>query len=238
MAGNGRSAGTYSGTPNGFLMLSDLDIALQLQKQYDCVQGVFDRSGVVQNVTFAVKHFDDCDIIAFEGSHDLPDWERDFHADMVHIDGLGGVHSGFYAGLPAVLQAILPYISTEKPSIICGHSLGGGESHIFTGLLALAGFTKLETVTFGSPLPGDQQLSDLLAPFPNRSYWNYHNGFEHDLVGSVPIWLPNEQYVFPRERPKFWSAPTADNPWGQGHYLAPHNLKDCYIPGMKGLKNG
>jgi hypothetical protein len=218
-------------------MLSDYEIALLLQQQYDGVQGVFDRSGVVQEVTFAVKHYDDYDIIAFEGSHNLPDWERDFHADMVHIDKLGGVHDGFYSGLPAVLETVLPCISTQKLIKICGHSLGGGESHIFTGLLAVAEFGKLETITFGSPLPGDKQFSDILAPYPNRSYWNYKNCFEHDLVGSVPIWLPEEPYVVPRERKTFWSAPSENNPWGKGHYLAPHNLKDCYIPGMKGLQN-
>ena len=218
-------------------MVSDYDIALLLQKLYDGVQGVFDQTSCINDVSFALKHFEDFDVIAFEGSHNLPDWERDFHADMVEIDGLGGVHSGFYEGLSRVLQFVLPSISNKKLLKICGHSLGGGESHIFTGMSVLSGFTKLETITFGSPLPGDKTLSDLIAPFPNRSYWNYNNGFEHDLVGSVPVWLPDEPYVFPRPRIKFWSAPTTNNPWGQGHYLAPHNLLDCYIPGLKGLQN-
>ena len=213
-------------------MPNDYEIALLLQQQYDGVAGIFNVSAPYGLVSWALKRYDDCDVICFEGSHDVPDFERDFKAKMIHVDGLGGVHGGFYEGLPEVLTACLPLLSIEKLTKISGHSLGGGEAHIFTALLALAGFTKLETVTFGSPLPGDKQLSDLIAPFPNRSYWNYRDFFHHDIVGSVPVALPEEPYVFPRERILIDEPPEPLDPWLMAAW---HHLSSLYLNGLKKL---
>lgn len=213
---------------------SDVQIALLLQSQYDETTGIFDYQAVTNEVSWAVKHFDDCDVIAFEGSHNLPDWERDFQANMIHVEGLGGVHAGFYSGLPETFAASSTMFSKDKPLLVIGHSLGGGETYPFAGLLANAGYTKVETVTFGSPFAGNEDLAKLISPFPDRSYWNAKDPFNSDIVGTVPLYIPYfEPYVIPLTRRKFWSPPTPSNPWGQGHYLAPHNLKDCYIPGVE-----
>ena len=104
---------------------SDPQIALLLQSQYDETPRIFDHQAVTNEVSWAVKHFDDCDVMAFEGSHNLPDWERDFQANMIHVEGLGGVHAGFYSGLPETFAAASPFFSMDKPLLVIGHSLGG-----------------------------------------------------------------------------------------------------------------
>lgn len=213
-------------------MLTDYEIALLLQQQYDGFSGVFDVSAPNGTVSWALKHYDDCDVVAFEGSHDLPDWERDFKGAMIHVDGLGGVHGGFYEGLPEVLANVMPLLAKTKPIIVCGHSLGGGESQIFAGLLANAGFTEISIVTFGCPLPGDQQLADLIALFPNRSYWNYRDFFHHDIVGSVPINLPDEPYVFPCARTLIDEPPEPLDAWGLASW---HHLSPLYLNGLRKL---
>lgn len=211
-------------------MPTDAEIITLLQSQYDGVQGVFDVSAPYGTVSWALKHYSDCDVIAFEGSHDLPDWERDFKAEMIQVKGLGGVHAGFYEGLPEVFNAVKALLTDEKTIKICGHSLGGGESHIFTAILAKAGYTKLETITFGSPLPGDKQLASIIAPIPNRSYWNYRNPLEHDIVGDVPFFLPNEPYVFPRDRILVDEPPALLDTWG----LAAWHHSQLYVKALCG----
>lgn len=213
-------------------MLSDLDVANLLQAQYDGRKVFFNVWSPYGTVSWAMAKYDDCDVICFEGSHNLPDWKRDFEAEMIQVPGLGGVHEGFYIGLPDVLKSILPLTPLDKRLKICGHSLGGGESHIFTGMAVLAGYTDVETITFGSPLPGDKQLSDLIASFPNRSYWNFRDGFNCDIVGNVPFHIPViSPYVFPRERIIIESPPAPDDNWG---ICAWHHLS-LYV---KGLQNG
>lgn len=211
--------------------LNDYEIALLLQQQYDG-DDVFDVVTITDEVCWALKHYDDCDIIAFEGSHDLPDWERDFKGAMIHVDGLGGVHGGFYEGLPEVLSAVIPLLSKDRITIVAGHSLGGGEAQIFTAMLSLAGYEKLEIVTFGCPLPGDRHLADLIAPFPNRSYWNYHDFFHHDIVGSVPVNLPDEPYIFPCARIIIDEPPEPLDAWGLASW---HHLSPLYLNGLRKL---
>lgn len=213
-------------------MTTDYDIALLLQDQYDNQVNNFDCFSVVNEVSFAVKHLDDCTAICFEGSHNLPDFERDFSAEMTYIPGLGGVHSGFYYGLPDVLRYINDMLPTDKLIKVCGHSLGGGEAHIFMAMLAKQHYTFLEAITFGSPLPGDITLASIIEPFPNRSYWNYRNPFQHDIVGSVPLWLPNEKYVMPTQRILIDEAPELIDPWGVASW---HHFNPLYMNGVKKL---
>jgi hypothetical protein len=194
-------------------MLTDLQICDLLQAQYDADSTKFNVWAPYGEVSWALLHDSDHDLLCFEGSHDLPDWQRDFKAEMIQVEGLGGVHAGFYSGLLGVQNAILPLLQKDKPTVISGHSLGAGEAHIFTGMLAKAGLTQLETVGFGSPLPGDQQLSDVIAPFSNRSYWNYKNPLEHDFVGDVPISIPDERYVVPHPRIEVCQPPVHPDPW-------------------------
>jgi hypothetical protein len=193
-------------------MPNDYEIALLVQALYN-KDPIFDITTNTATVDWAAKHYPDCNVLIFEGSHDLPDWENDFKAEMKYIPSLGGVHSGFYNGLPEACSQAVQYLSKDKLTIICGHSLGAGRAHIATGIFAKSEYNLLETVVFGSPLPGDQTLADIIAPFPNRSYWNYKNPFEHDFVGDVPLWLPDERYVIPRKRIIINEPPSIPDPW-------------------------
>lgn len=214
-------------------MLTDLEAALQVQSQYD------DQISIqhVAGIDYSIIENDGAIDLIFEGSKDLPDYERDFAALMVYVPGLGYVHGGFWDGILPAIDAIVPHLDGGNRIRLKGHSLGAAEASLATCVLGMKGYTLLDCVTWGCPLFGDYQTVTYFKRFANRTYWNYKSPFEHDLVGSVPLILLDEPYIIPPNRTKFWSAPTPANPWGQGHYLAPHNMKDCYLPAMKGLQN-
>ena len=69
---------------------TDYDIALLVQDLY---QGgkLLDRVMHVAGVDVGIKSYANSTVLIHEGSHDLPDWERDFHASMIKVVGLGGV---------------------------------------------------------------------------------------------------------------------------------------------------
>lgn len=212
-------------------MLNDYEIACLLQDQYDGDKTQFDvwePSGIV---SYAVKVLPDAVHIFFEGSHDLPDWERDFHADMIQIPGLGGVHSGFYEGLPEVLAALMPILPKDRLISVNGHSLGGGEADIFVAMLGVAGFDKVEGVTFGKPVAGDAALEAKILKFTNRTYVNYCDPLQHDLVCDVPFTLPNEPYDNGRQRIKICQSSQLFDSWGA---LSWHHLS-LYIKGVQKL---
>lgn len=213
-------------------MVTDFDIAVLIQAQYDNRVDSFDIFMHTAGIDWAIKTFDDCTALFFEGSHVLPDFVRDFDFPMEWVPAIGGVHGGFYDGLPAAMEAIIPHLPAMKTIKICGHSLGAGEAHIMTAMLAHRGYHMLETITFGSPLPGDRFLADSLAPYPNRSYWNYRDFFNHDIVGSVPPYMPPiEGFVIPRDRILIDIPPPILDPWG---LVAWHHF-ELYV---KGLSNG
>lgn len=212
-------------------MPTDYDIALLLQAQYDG-KPVFDMARNTNGVDWAIKGFGDCSAIFLEGTHSLPDAARDFNFPMRTVAGIGGVHAGFYDGLPETLMAAIPYLPKDKLIKVCGHSLGAGEAHILTAMLAKAGYRALETIAFGSPLPGDIGLAATLAPFENRSYWNYCDFFNHDIVGSVPLYLPAEPFIAPRQRILIHEAPAILDPWGM---VAWHHLNPLYCEGVRKL---
>lgn len=211
-------------------MITDLDAANLCQSLYND-EKAFDFIGSIEDVDFAIKEYPDCTALVFEGSHNLTDWANDFDAHMVPAIELNGalVHHGFYRGLSAMLVRTLVKLAKDKPVYCIGHSLGAGRAHIFGGMLIVAGY-HIEVVTFGSPRPGDKKLADILEPFPNRSYWNYHDEWNHDIVGDVPVAItPLFQFLTPRERIKVSVQPEATDPWG--HIMGWHHLK-YYIQGL------
>lgn len=213
-------------------MTTDYELAVYCQNQYDGLMPICSLAGV--NYSFVED--DNSVNVIFEGSKNLPDYERDFAAIMIFADGVGGVHGGFWEGLTAAVEAIKGRLDGHKLIRLIGHSLGAGEASLATCIFGKAGYGNLECVTFGCPLFGNAQTVAYLNGFPNRTYWNYRDWLMHDIVGSVPVRIPpDEDYVNPPNRTFFWSAPTPANPWGQGHHLAPHNMRDCYLPGMEKL---
>lgn len=214
-------------------MLSDLDCANLCQAQYDGAS-IFDVSDSICGVDFAIKTYPDCMAIAFEGSHDIPDWISNFEALMIDVPDFAGVERGFYQGLPNVLVATLPLFPKEKPVYVTGHSRGAAHAHIFAALLIKQGYKVIVTV-FGSPRPGDARLATILAPFPNRSYRNYADFDHQDFVCDVPFDIEiAAPFVHPYKQKIINMPPAPGDPWG---LLARHHLF-LYIAALQGYPNG
>ena len=215
-------------------MLTDFELALLLQQQYDAVQGIFDFAERIDEVSFGVKHYPDCTVIAFEGSYNIPDWFSNFDAVMIRPPGLGGVEQGFYDGLPEALAAISPMLSGKVPVYVAGHSRGAAHAHIFGAMLINAGYT-VEVVVFGSPRPGDAALAHILQKAPNRSYRNYHDWDLQDWVTDVPLDVTIiSPYVHPVKQIAIDVVPPDPDSWG---VLKMHHIQN-YIKALKGMANG
>lgn len=194
-------------------MLTDLDCANLCQALYDGI-AVFDKVETLAGVSYSVKEYDDCLAIVFEGSHDMPDWLHDFQAIMIRPPSLNGigVHQGFYNGLETVLSALIP---TLKPIIITGHSLGAGRAPIFAAMLLEKGAPVKKLVLFGAPNPGDMNLVKRLYTTEINSYWNYSDGFSHDIVCDVPCEIyPLLPYTPVRQRIQITVRPDPADAWG------------------------
>lgn len=214
-------------------MLTDLQIAQLLQSQYNG-ESIFDYQDMIAGVTFAVKCYPDCNVVLFEGSHDVPDWEHDFEAAMIWPTELagGGVHEGFWLGLREAFVKIQPYLAKDKLTILCGHSLGAGRVNPAAGFLLYLGFTSVNRVKFAPPRSNDKNLARRLSNFPVTSYWNYHDEEHHDFVCDVPLFIPIiAPYDTSEPHIMLDVAPQVDDAWGM---LAYHHLF-LYI---EGIQNG
>lgn len=212
-------------------MLNDYAIALLVQDLYDgnrdgMLDGVFKTSGV----NWAYKKYPDCNVIIMKGTSNILDIERDFDFPMQYVSGIGRVHGGAFNGLQDVMEEAVKLFSPDKHLYVTGHSLGAMRGHIITALFILAGYKNIETVVFGSPLPGDRQLSNVLAPHPNRSYWNYRDTLNHDFIGNLPAAIDQDPYMHPRERIKINQAPDHPDPW---LLLAWHHFNPLYLEGVR-----
>jgi hypothetical protein len=226
-------------------MITDYDTALLLQKQYDGAQGSFAQTYTIEGDVLSIDETDDYIGFNFEGSHDFLNWWNNFQAIMIYPHELNGagVEQGFWKNIKALAHAanfwISKAINTGKKALVKGHSRGAGMADQFGALLACQGCKALELVTFGRPNPGDEKLAKLLAPFPNRSYWNYRDWFHHDPVGDAP---PHLLFSFTQtsKRIPIDIPPAPNDSWGDA--LGWHHLSPNYASGteqyVKGISNG
>jgi hypothetical protein len=210
-------------------MITDLDAVnfcaatYSSPAQFDTVySGVSD-----DDVWCGVKTLSDCCVVAFRGSSDFLDWQRDLDSVMITDPDLGGVEQGFMQGMREVSNQLANIISA-KPLCITGHSLGAARALIFAGLLEVAGAKPEKVVTFGSPKPGAEKLKFILSGVAINSYRN-----RHDPVTNCPIDLLGLPYVHPRDLIAVDAPPPQPDPWG---FLADHHIS-LYIQAMKGLQN-
>jgi hypothetical protein len=99
-------------------------------------------------------------VVALPGSQRRIDFEND--ADMLPCDAgaLGMVHTGAYRGMPALFEAIRPYL-TGNVSIV-GHSLGAMRAGLLAGLCAVGDLPVARLFMYEPAKPGYARLGDLV----------------------------------------------------------------------------
>ena len=147
-------------------------------------------------VVWGAKRIDGVTAIVHRGSITWMDWILDFIACPTHptIDHsvLGPVHAGFFAGMPECWEEIKR--RTQPPWVLGAHSLGAGRQGVLAGLMMADGVRPAARVAWGEPLSGCNELVRLCVSIPTASYRN-GEGWVHDPVPSVPLWLPQYPYL-------------------------------------------
>jgi hypothetical protein len=90
-------------------------------------------------------------------------------------------------------------------------------------MLTILGYNVI-IVVFGSPRPGDISLAKILIPCSLRSYWNYLNAIEHDIIYNLPLNIePLFDYMQMRPPHKICTRPDPNDEWGP--MIAWHRMK-------------
>ncbi len=106
------------------------------------------ESKITSTTAFVIKRRH-TDIICFRGTQQVRDWL--FNLCAIPVPYAGRLcHSGFVAAHASVWGKIKKHIDFDKPTLICGHSLGGALSEISAAKLHKK-HTQLSLVTFGKP---------------------------------------------------------------------------------------
>lgn len=177
-------------------MITDTQVAQNLVKLYAGSVGfkVYAPGVGLSGICYGLIETPEENQIYLRGSADLADWAHDLFAAPVIFphETFGPVHAGFFAGMDRLANQISTKIDFSKPTRIYGHSLGAARARALTALF-LENYQKnpamLETVVFGEPLSGMQQLANFLKPVVSRSYRN-GAGFFFDMVTTVPPRIP------------------------------------------------
>src|SRR5580692_10057631 len=178
----------------------------------------------VDGVQAGLRIIDGEFILCFEGSHTREDFARDAETLPVYIDGMGWIHSGFYLGLPALLDAVQSKIAVTARLYICGHSLGGSRTYQATLALANAGLKAIKGVGFAPARPGWSDFRDNLLRV-GTLLGGYHNRF--DPIPDVPT-MPFCQPIVLTEL-AVPAAPDDDDPLFKYHHgpLYFEGVKQC-----------
>lgn len=180
-------------------MISDLELA-ELQEAAYCypdAHGIvtpfaWDWSATLKTKTAGFRIVDGFVVIVLPGTQDPPQWEDDFKALPRSIDhpALGRVHSGFWIGIEAFVDALVPALPPGLQIIVIGHSLGAGEAPLIVAELLLRGIAVERMVCFAPPRAGMAQLAAYLSNVPKALYRNVgREAPGHDLVTDVPVYI-------------------------------------------------
>lgn len=197
---------------------------------------------------------EEMNVLLFVGSNDFQDWLTNLDAHMIEswdaklAGGIGYVHHGFQQALDEVRPQITDLLSGTQafngaPLFIIGHSLGGAMAALAALSLARhAEFAPTAVYTFGSPRPGDKDLSRTLK---NNIPRHFRIEVAGDAVPHIPPWFTGYRHcgdlVYIDSRGRLRRRPTwyarllaawrARGKKIQGHHIA------SYVAGLKEAAN-
>ena len=166
-------------------MLSNLQLALICGDTY-YFQNNFDKwfSGAsTQDVCFGIKKVDSGTVIAFEGSHDLEDWIRNFDVLTDNDPVLGVINFGLSIGTNTIINAITAVITKSEPVWVTGHSRGGSYAIYIGALLMKLGYTVV-VAAFDPPKTMYKTSTTLSEIFEGEDVIITQNG--DDVVPTLP----------------------------------------------------
>jgi hypothetical protein len=207
--------------------LTDLDIgSLCLALYSDQPDGFWDYFWPHDGGYVAIKRVGDVDVLIWRGSSTTLDWLDDLDTIPIVDPILGSVHKGFFLGASGMWPQVDKVLQAKV--IVVGHSLGAGHASIYAGhMVAALHKMPVRVVLFGSPRPGFQKLSDILAPVTINSYKN-----RSDPVTDVPLYIePDFLYVEPRPFIALDVAPPFQDSWG---LFSDHHMQ-LYHTALQGL---
>ncbi len=151
-------------------------------------------SGSMSAVVMSNKR---CVVLAFRGTdmNSMRDWFVDLRATTDSVKH-GRVHKGFYRAWRGlrddVVKALRSHGAGDKTFWVTGHSLGGALAGLYAytetfDRLLFRGPRIARVVTFGQPLFGDEDVSNLMRKEFLGRYFRVVNGL--DIVATVPFWL-------------------------------------------------
>lgn len=110
---------------------------------------------------------------------------------LVSYDNVAGLVSAFFAlDLSFILNGVMAAIDPTKPTVCCGHSLGGATAELLASYLANTLKLPVTAVyTIGSPCPGNAAFAAQIT-FPVLRLVN-----SFDIVPAVPQGLGSVPYV-------------------------------------------
>lgn len=176
-----------------------LPYALACQATYDAsaVAAFQDEAKVVH--VFA-SEIDGTHCLAFEGTHDFEEWIVDLVCVEVPMFGhaqLGPVHLGMMRDVLAVYRSIMDFLAAAgwPPYDITGHSKGGGEALLLSGVMKQQGHPPRKVVALEAPRIGTGIMRDYVADLDIEQTAT-QNAHGKDLVTQVPF---GPSYVDMRE---------------------------------------
>jgi hypothetical protein len=168
-----------------------LDYALLAQAAYTTEPTFGDHDSASRAV---VSNNADGQVVSFPGTDNAACFLADLDIDIITINGLGSIHSGFYeAFLPLKLQLMLC-----EPAVVTGHSLGASMALLYAAELCLAGKPPKAVLAFEPPHASiDGTLAKLFAAHGVKLLLTQYS---EDIVPTVPRIFHPWQHAAPLTR--------------------------------------
>jgi triacylglycerol lipase len=160
------------------------DYALLAQRAYSSPPQIGEESGAARAIV-------EGEAIAFPGTNNVACWLADLDAELVQVDGFGGLHAGFWGAFGEIHDDLMAF----SPDVAVGHSEGAALAILYAGALCLAGKPPREVYAFEPPrVSADSTLTALFAAHGVKVHI-YRNG--NDVVPLVPRLLHPWQHSAP-----------------------------------------